>query len=59
MIDREVKKVMENKTISRFYFESIKATLERTIARLWVLVIMLIIFLVATNGAWLIYSLRT
>lgn len=36
--------------------ESAMARQERTIKRLWVLLILLIVLLVATNGAWLWYE---
>lgn len=37
-------------------FESMKATLERTIRRLWILAIILIILLFGTNAAWIYYE---
>lgn len=45
-----------NDTISRYYFESITTKLERTIEKLWILCIILIILLVGSNGAWLYYE---
>jgi hypothetical protein len=45
-----------NDTISRYYFESITTKLERTIEKLWILCIILIILLVGSNGAWLYYQ---
>lgn len=37
-------------------FESVCARFERTIKRLWILVIILAVLLVGTNGAWLWYT---
>lgn len=37
-------------------FESMKASLERTIRRLWILAIILIILLFGTNAAWIYYE---
>ena len=37
-------------------FESMKATMERTVKRLWVLVLVLIMLLFGTNAAWLYYE---
>lgn len=37
-------------------FESMKATLERTIRRLWILAIILIVLLFGTNAAWIYYE---
>lgn len=45
-----------NDTISRYYFESITTKLERTIEKLWIMCIILIILLVGSNGAWLYYQ---
>lgn len=45
-----------NDHISRYYFESITTKLERTIEKLWLLCILLILLLVGTNAAWLYYE---
>ena len=37
-------------------FESMKATLERTIRRLWILALVLIVLLFGTNAAWIYYE---
>lgn len=37
-------------------FESVCARFERTIKRLWILIIILAVLLVGTNGAWLWYT---
>lgn len=37
-------------------FESMKATLERTIRRLWILAIVLVMLLFGTNAAWIYYE---
>lgn len=47
---------MEDKMIPYFVHEGDMSRLERTIKRLWVLCILLVIMLVATNGAWLWYE---
>ena len=36
--------------------ESMKATMERTIKRLWIVILLLIILLCGTNVAWIIYE---
>lgn len=41
---------------NRFTFESAMAIAERTIKRLWVVVILLIVLFVGTNLAWIIYE---
>ena len=41
---------------TRWIIDSISYRLERTIKRLWILCILLIILLVGTNIAWLIYE---
>lgn len=45
-----------DKDISYVAFESVCARFERTIKRLWVLVIILTVLLVGTNCAWLWYK---
>lgn len=47
---------MEEKSIPYFVHEGEMARMERTIRRLWVLCIILVILLTATNGAWLYYE---
>lgn len=37
-------------------FESMKATMERTIKRLWIVVLVLILLLAGTNAAWIYYE---
>lgn len=37
-------------------FESMKATMERTIKRLWILTLVLVLLLFATNAAWVYYE---
>lgn len=46
----------KNETISKYYFESITTKLERTIERLWILCIILIVLLVGSNAAWMYYE---
>lgn len=45
-----------DKDISYIAFESVCARLERTIKRLWIVVIILVMLLVGTNCAWLWYQ---
>lgn len=40
----------------KYVYEILTACLERTIRRLWVLCVILILLLVASNGAWLLYE---
>lgn len=40
----------------RYYQELYAAALERTIKRLWILIILLIIALVGTNAGWVYYD---
>ena len=40
----------------RLVFESAMAMAERTIKRLWVVVILLIVLFVGTNAAWILYE---
>lgn len=47
---------MEQQVIPYFAHEGIVARMERTIKRLWILCIILIVLLVATNGAWIYYE---
>lgn len=45
-----------DKDISYVAFESVCARFERTIKRLWILVVLLTMLLVGTNCAWLWYN---
>lgn len=45
-----------DKDVSYVAFESVCARFERTIKRLWILVILLTVLLVGTNCAWLWYE---
>ena len=45
-----------DKDVSFVAFESVCARFERTIKRLWILVIILTVLLVGTNCAWLWYT---
>lgn len=47
---------MEQDKIPYFVHEGVVARMERTNRRLWILCIMLIVLLTATNGAWLWYE---
>lgn len=47
---------MEQSNIPYFAHEGIMARMERTNRRLWIICIILIILLAATNGAWLWYE---
>ena len=47
---------MDQQNIPYFAHEGIMARMERTIKRLWVLCIILIILLAGTNAAWIYYE---
>ena len=47
---------MDQQNIPYFAHEGIMARMERTIKRLWVLCIILIILLAGSNGAWVWYE---
>lgn len=47
---------MNDKTVPYIVFESISARLERTIKRLWIMCIILILVLIGTNAGWLYYE---
>lgn len=47
---------MEEKTVPYFVHEGAMARAERTIRRLWILCIILVLLLTVTNGAWLYYE---
>ena len=42
--------------VSYLAYESMKATLERTIRRLWILTLVLVVLLFGTNAAWIYYE---
>ena len=46
----------EQLMISKYFFESITTKLERTIEKLWILCIILIILFVGSNAAWIYYE---
>ena len=46
----------KEKSVSYLAYESAVSMMERTIRRLWVMCILLVILLVGTNVAWLIYE---
>lgn len=46
----------EKEQISLWVHEETVAMMERTIRRLWITTLLLIVLLVATNGAWLWYE---
>lgn len=48
----------ENKTIPYYAHEGMMARMERTIRRLWILCIILIILLAGTNAAWIWYEMQ-
>lgn len=47
---------MENNTVPYIAHESAMARLERIIKRLWIVIIILIALLFATNAAWIYYE---
>jgi hypothetical protein len=46
----------KEKVVSQYFHEGTVAMMERTIRRLWITVILLIVLLVGTNGAWLYFE---
>lgn len=46
----------KNDSVPYIVHEGIMARMERTIRRLWITVILLIVFLVGSNIAWLVYE---
>lgn len=46
----------KEKVVSQYFHEGTVAMMERTIRRLWITTLLLIVLLVATNGAWLWYE---
>ena len=47
---------MDEKSVPYIVYEGTMARMERTIHRLWVLAVLLIIFLVGSNIAWVAYN---
>ena len=47
---------MDEKFVSYLAFESVSARQERTIKRLWILIIILIVSLLGTNAGWIYYE---
>lgn len=45
-----------DKNLTPYAVETAMACLERTIKRLWILCILLVVFLVGTNAAWIYYE---
>lgn len=45
-------------SVSYIVYESALARAERSVKRLWAVILVLIVFLVGTNGAWLWYESR-
>ena len=48
--------VLEEKYVTQYYHEAETSRLERIIKRMWVLIIIMLLALIATNGAWLYYE---
>lgn len=48
--------VMDNKDVPYIVHEGDMARMERSNKRLWIIVIMLILLLIASNTAWLMYE---
>lgn len=46
----------KNDNVPKFYFESVMASMERTIKRLWILCIIIFLALVITNAGWIMYE---
>lgn len=47
---------MVEKDRGQYTFDMFAALAERTIKRLWIIIILLIVLLAATNGAWIHYT---
>lgn len=47
---------MDDKGLVKFQFESAQARLERVITKLWIVCILLVMLLCATNGLWIYYE---
>lgn len=47
---------MDERNVPYIVHEGAMARMERTIKRLWILVILLAVFLVGTNAAWIYYE---
>lgn len=47
---------MEERSVPYIVHEGAMARMERTIKRLWILVVLLAVLLVATNAAWIYYE---
>ena len=47
---------MDQKDVPYIVFESVTTKLERTIEKLWILAIILVLLLVGTNAGWLYYE---
>ena len=46
----------EHRNENKYYTDIISGITERTIKRLWIVIILLIVLLVATNGMWIYYE---
>lgn len=47
---------LEEKFVTQYYHEAETSRLERIIKRMWVLIIIMLLALIATNGAWIYYE---
>lgn len=45
-----------NESVSRYAFEATMVTFEKTIKRLWIVILILIILLAGSNAAWIYYE---
>lgn len=52
---KEIRRQQEA-TISRYAFEATLVSFEKTIKRLWIAIIILILLLAGTNAAWVYYE---
>lgn len=50
------KREQERPTISRYAFESALTAMELTVKRLWIVILILIVLLAGSNGAWIYYE---
>ena len=47
---------MDERNVPYIVHEGAMALMERTVKRLWILIILLAVFLVGTNAAWIYYE---
>ena len=53
---KSCKEARENPVVSRYAFEAALSAMERTVKKLWVVIIILLALLAGTNAAWIYYE---